>query len=69
MGLFSRSESKKDDDARTTRILTSLEAYGASIGDPVNGDLTRFEEVVLEGAAPQVGDTYPPAGHGYPRRR
>lgn len=71
MGLFSRSESKKDDDARTSRILQGLEdAYAKRTGDPVDGgDLTRFEEVVLEAAAPRHGDQYPPAGHSYPKRR
>ncbi|MDJ0347285.1 hypothetical protein QMK19_39535 [Streptomyces sp. H10-C2] len=68
VGLF--RESKKHDDARTYRLLDGLEAaYAARTGDPVDGgDLTPFEEVVLEGAAPLPGETYPPAGHTFPRR-
>jgi hypothetical protein len=68
--MFRRSETTRDDHARTCRLLEGLEtAYADRTGDPVDGGpLTEFEEVVLEGAAPLVGDTYPPAGHTYPRR-
>jgi hypothetical protein len=70
MSFFRRTETAADDHARTGRILDSLDnAYTARTGDPVNGgDLTPFEEVVLEGAAPLPGDPYPPPGHTYPRR-
>ncbi|GGS47903.1 hypothetical protein [Streptomyces violaceus] len=70
MGFFRRTENAADDQARTIRILDGIEtAYAARTGDPVDGGpLNDFEEVVIEGAAPRAGDTYPPPGHGYPRR-
>lgn len=70
MGIFRRTETATDDQARTGRILDSLDhAYAARTGDPVDGGpLTDFEEVVIESAAPLQGTPYPPPGHGYPRR-
>lgn len=70
MGLFRRTESRSDDDARTNRLLDSLEnAYEQRTGDPVDGGpLTEFESVVLGAAAPSPHADYPPAGHSYPRR-
>lgn len=71
MGLFSRSESKKDDDARTGRLLDGLEtAYAVRTGDPCGGaDLTQFEEVALFAVAGDPAQPYPPAGHTYPKKR
>lgn len=70
MGIFKRTETQKDDDARTGRILQGIEdAYAARTGDPVDGGpLTAFEETVLSAAVPADGAPYPPPGHGYPRR-
>ncbi|MFE9484643.1 hypothetical protein ACFYNM_39450 [Streptomyces spororaveus] len=70
MGLFRRSESKKDDDARTYRLLDGLEtAYAARTGDPCGDeDLTDFEETVLFGVGYDQAAGYPPAGHSYPKR-
>ena len=66
-----RRETAADDQARTLRLLDGVEsAYDARTGDPVDGGpLTEFEETVLGAVAPQAGTTYPPPGHGYPRRR
>jgi hypothetical protein len=64
--LFKRSESKKDDDARTNRLLDSLDtAHAARTG---NADLTAFEETVLFGVGYDPAQSYPPAGHSYPNR-
>ncbi|PWS47009.1 hypothetical protein DLE01_32510 [Streptomyces sp. FT05W] len=70
MGLFRRTETATDNSARTGRLLDGLEsAYASRTGDPVDGGpLTEFESVVVTAAAPQPGETYPPAGHSYPRR-
>lgn len=70
MAFFRRTETKADDDARTTRLLSGIEdAYAKRTGDPVDGGpLTDFEETVLLAAAPDPTQPYPPAGHGYPRR-
>lgn len=65
-----RRENKRDDDARTGRLLDGLEtAYAVRTGDPVNGgDLTDFEETVLFGVGYDPAQPYPPAGHKYPKR-
>ncbi|MDK1477013.1 hypothetical protein QNO07_27075 [Streptomyces sp. 549] len=65
-----RRESQNDDDDRTNRLLDGLDAaYAERTGGAASGmPLTQFEEVVMEGAAPLIGDTYPPAGHTYPRK-
>ncbi|MBX9425448.1 hypothetical protein [Streptomyces lateritius] len=70
MGLFKRSESKKDDDNRTYRLLDGLDAaVAARTGDPSGGaDLTPFEETVLFGVGYDPAQSYPPAGHSYPNR-
>lgn len=70
MGLFRRTETASDDNARTGRLLQGVEnAYAARTGDPVDGGpLSDFESTVITAAAPVPGATYPPAGHGYPRR-
>jgi hypothetical protein len=70
MGFFRRTETASDDADRTGRILQGVEdAYAARTGDPVDGGpLTDFEETVLGAAVPSHGTTYPPPGHGYPRR-
>ncbi|MEV6311468.1 hypothetical protein AB0M10_23035 [Streptomyces sp. NPDC051840] len=70
MGLFRRTETARDDDRRTGRILQGVEdAYAARTGDPVDGGpLSDFEETVLSAAVPQHGVAYPPPGHGYPTR-
>ncbi|MGW0032105.1 hypothetical protein ACWDXD_20045 [Streptomyces sp. NPDC003314] len=70
MGLFRRSESKKHDDDRTGRLLDGLEkAFAARTGDPcADVELTEFEEVALFAVAGDPAQTYPPAGHTYPRR-
>ncbi|MFJ4623045.1 hypothetical protein [Streptomyces sp. NPDC088812] len=70
MGIFRRRETAADDQARTGRLLDGVDtAYATRTGDPVDGGpLTAFEETVLGAAAPEPGATYPPPGHGYPRR-
>ncbi|MCX4581443.1 hypothetical protein OHB41_51790 [Streptomyces sp. NBC_01571] len=70
MSLFRRTEKAADDFARTGRLLEGLEAaYAARTGDPASDlPLTDFEDVVIEGAMPLPGETYPPAGHSFPRR-
>ncbi|MGK9463946.1 hypothetical protein ACSLFT_28530 [Streptomyces sp. G6] len=67
---MARRETPAHDQARTTRILQSVEtAYATRTGDPVNGGpLTEFEETILAAAVPQHGTPYPPPGHTYPRR-
>jgi hypothetical protein len=68
--MFRRTETASDDAERTGRILQGIEdAYAARTGDPVDGGpLTTFEETVLGAAVPSDTSTYPPPGHGYPRR-
>lgn len=68
MGL--RRETKRDDDARTGRLLDGLDAaYAIRTGDPVDGgDMTDFEETVLFSVAGDPAQPYPPPGHGYPKR-
>ncbi|MFF9758591.1 hypothetical protein ACF1G4_03320 [Streptomyces caelestis] len=70
MALFRRRETPADDQARTGRLLQGVEdAYAKRTGDPVDGgELTQFEETVLFASAPPADATYPPPGHGYPRR-
>ncbi|MFJ8301739.1 hypothetical protein ACIQ9R_38380 [Streptomyces sp. NPDC094447] len=70
VGFFRRSESKKDDDARTYRLLDGLEtAYAVRTGDPCGDeDLSAFEETVLFGVGYDPRETYPPAGHSYPKK-
>ncbi|MFD9226115.1 RNA polymerase sigma factor [Streptomyces sp. NPDC060064] len=70
VALFRRSEKAADDFARTGRLLEGLEAaYAARTGSPTADlPLTDFEDVVIEGAMPLAGETYPPAGHTYPRK-
>ncbi|MEU3084696.1 hypothetical protein ABZ697_30895 [Streptomyces albidoflavus] len=64
-----RRETAADDHARTGRLLEGLEAaHAARTGDPVNGELDSFEQLVVEAALPLAGDPYPPPGHTYPRR-
>ncbi|MFJ8677715.1 hypothetical protein [Streptomyces sp. NPDC093589] len=67
--LFRRTERAADDAARTGRLLEGLEsAYAARTGEASDLPLTDFEDVVIEGAMPLAGETYPPAGHTYPKR-
>ncbi|MCY0922873.1 hypothetical protein OS965_32820 [Streptomyces sp. H27-G5] len=70
MSIFRRSESKQDDDARTTRLLDGLEtAYEARTGDACSSiPLDDFEETVLFGVGYDQRNAYPPAGHTYPKR-
>ncbi|MGW8768693.1 hypothetical protein ACWGN5_40210 [Streptomyces sp. NPDC055815] len=69
VGLFRRSESASDDSARTNRLLDSLEsAYTARTGDCTAIPLDTFEETVLFGVAGDPAQTYPPAGHSYPKK-
>ncbi|UJV41608.1 hypothetical protein [Streptomyces sp. AMCC400023] len=70
MGIFKRTETQKDDDARTGRLLQGVEdAYAARTGDPVDGGpLTAFEHTIVTSAAPDPDTEYPPPGHSYPRR-
>lgn len=67
---MARRETKRDDDARTNRLLDHLEtAYAVRTGDPVNGGtLTEFEETVMFAVGYDPGQPYPPAGHGYPKK-
>ncbi|MGW6008653.1 hypothetical protein [Streptomyces sp. NPDC055210] len=67
---FRRRETQRDDQARTGRLLDGLEAaYLARTGDPVGeADLDDFENVIVAAAHPHHDTTYPPPGHGYPRR-
>ncbi|WP_416983531.1 hypothetical protein [Streptomyces sp. T028] len=65
MGIFRRTETAKDDQARTIRILDSLDAAY----DGKTGDLDDFEDVIISATGAEVdGTPYPPPGHGYPRR-
>lgn len=70
MPIFRRRENASDDDARTDRILQSLDdAYTARTGDPVDGGpLDPFEETIISAAVPEAGTPYPPPGHSYPLR-
>ncbi|MGQ4342528.1 hypothetical protein ACN6LF_001373 [[Kitasatospora] papulosa] len=76
-------ETASDDQARTSRLLTHLqtshlarvEAQQEVLEELYNDappaapvPLDTFERVVLEGAMPLPGETYPPAGHTYPTR-
>ncbi|MFJ9699384.1 hypothetical protein [Streptomyces fradiae] len=68
MGLFRRSsETPATDDARTRRLLDR--ADDAFHNEPNTGLDADFESVVMEGLmTDKAADTYPPTGHGYPRR-
>ncbi|CAL9294160.1 hypothetical protein [Streptomyces sp. SudanB25_2051] len=69
MGLFRRSSSETPaaDDARTRRLLDR--ADDAFQHEPTTGLDADFQSVVMEGLmSDKAVDTYPPTGHGYPRR-
>ncbi|MFJ9702060.1 hypothetical protein [Streptomyces fradiae] len=69
MGLFRRnsSESPANDDARTRRLLDR--ADDAFEREPSTGLDADFESVVMGGLmTDKAAKTYPPTGHGYPRR-
>ncbi|MFS8200495.1 hypothetical protein ACLVWQ_17635 (plasmid) [Streptomyces sp. CWNU-52B] len=65
-----RRETQADDQARTGRLLDGLDAaYLTRTGDLMgDADLDDFETVIAAAVHPHDGVTYPPAGHGYPRR-
>jgi hypothetical protein len=67
---YVRCETKRDDDARTGRLLDHLDAMDQLTERPADPDapLSKFEEVVLFGVAYDPGQPYPPAGHTYPKR-
>ncbi|WP_228982459.1 hypothetical protein [Streptomyces sp. DH12] len=69
MGLFRRSSSETPatDDARTRRLLDR--ADDAFECEPTTGLDADFQSVVMEGLmTDKAAETYPPTGHGYPRR-
>ncbi|MFI1678821.1 hypothetical protein [Streptomyces sp. NPDC020607] len=70
MGFLHRTETPDDDEARTGRLLDGVDAaYTARTGCVGDGpDLDVFEETVLHATARDPEATYPPPGHGYPRR-
>lgn len=70
MGIFRRTETPADDDARSDRLMDDVDTvYAARTGNGATGDdLDDFEETVLFAAIPDPGAPYPPPGHGYPRR-
>lgn len=66
-----RRERPRDDFRRDLRLLDGIDdAFAARTGDPcADVDLTDFEETILFGVGRNPADPYPPAGHGYPRKR
>lgn len=62
-----RRETPADDQARTVRLLDHSDK--AFEREPADGLAVEFEAVVMEGLlTDRAVPTYPPAGHGYPRK-
>jgi hypothetical protein len=64
MGIFRRRETAADDQARTGRLLDGLDAAY----DGQTGEITDFENVIIDATGAEFDAPYPPPGHGYPRR-
>ena len=64
MGIFRRRETAADDQARTGRLLDGLDAAY----DGQTGEITDFENVIIDATGAEFAAPYPPPGHGYPRR-
>lgn len=62
-----RRETRAHDNARTERLLDASDvAFEREPGSELHAD---FESVVMEGLlTDRAVPTYPPAGHGYPRK-
>jgi len=62
-----RRETRADDNARTIRLLDASDV--AFEREPADDLALDFESVVMEGLlTDRAVPTYPPAGHGYPRK-
>lgn len=61
-------ETKKDDDARTGRLLDALDAYSEARDPHHLVPLDEFEETALFAIAGDPSQLYPPAGHTYPKK-
>lgn len=60
-------ETRSDDNARTGRLLDQADT--AFDSESRRGLDDHFEDVVMEGLmTDRAVATYPPTGHGYPRR-
>jgi hypothetical protein len=68
MGI--RRENGRDDDRRTKELLGAVDrAFDNDAGAAALEDERSFESVLLFGLAnDKAAATYPPAGHGYPKR-
>ncbi|WP_406122980.1 hypothetical protein OHQ89_12470 [Streptomyces canus] len=68
MGLL--RETRSDDNDRTGRML---DAVDAAFDGPIGGRDEAFVTALVNGLgtdkAAEAAGQYPPAGHGYPRRR
>lgn len=62
-----RRETADDDKRRTHALLDAVDAAFDDGGRAQYHD-PDFEEVILFGVAGDPNRTYPPTGHGYPRR-
>ena len=64
MGIFRRRETAADDQARTGRLLDGLDAAY----DGQTGEITDFENAIIDATGAEFDAPYPPPGHTYPRR-
>lgn len=69
--VFGR-ENRRDDNARTGRLLDAVDAAFDQDGTAAYRD-DRFVTALMDGLgtdkAAEAAGNYPPAGHGYPKRR
>ncbi|MDH6448206.1 hypothetical protein M2155_000614 [Streptomyces sp. SAI-119] len=68
MGLL--RETRADDNDRTGRMLDAVDrAFDGRIADRDEDFVTALVNGLGTDKAAEVAGNYPPAGHGYPRRR
>lgn len=63
-----RRETADEDRLRSNGLLDALDRASEMRPDP-DAELDQFETVILFGVANDPAQPYPPAGHGYPRRK